>query len=85
MNGKTGFMVKMLSYNDFKDFNPSNPQNLLNYVIPDEFKIHESKIITKNKIELPFDVDVLDGEECVPDYVAVFAVARGMADFVSKC
>lgn len=85
IHGKTGFMVRMLSYDEFKNFNPSNPENLLNYVIPDEFKIHESKIVSKNKIELPFDVSALDGEDCVPDYVAVFAVARGMADFISKC
>ncbi|NPA75826.1 MAG: DNA primase catalytic subunit PriS [Euryarchaeota archaeon] len=85
LHGKTGFIVRALSYNEFKDFNPANPNHILEFLVPKIFKENEVKIISKGKINLPFDVSSVDGEVCVPEYAAIFAVARGMADFITKC
>ena len=85
LHGKTGFMVKQLSYSEFKSFEPSNPEDLINMVIPEVFKEGKSRIITNEEIKLPFDVATVNGEKCVPDYVAIFVVARRLGDFIAKC
>ena len=85
LHGKTGFLVKQLTYDEFKEFNPANPRHLLEYVVPDVFREGESRVITHSRVELPFDIAEVDGEECVPDYAAVFLVARGLGDFISRC
>ncbi|MCD6370540.1 MAG: DNA primase catalytic subunit PriS [Thermoplasmata archaeon] len=81
LHGKTGFIVKPLTFKEFKEFNP------LKDAIPETFKEGESKIIMKEKIEIEMNGENhrIDGEGCVPDYLAIFLVARGMADFVSRC
>ncbi len=81
LHGKTGFMVKPLSLKEFKYFNP------LKDAIPQIFKINQSKIITKNRISIKLNDEnyEIDGEECVPDYVAIFLIARGLADFIAGC
>ncbi len=79
LHGKTGFIVKPLTLNEFKDFNP------FKNAIPSIFKEKECTIILKEKKEVIFDNKryVLDGEEKVPLYVAIFLIARGFADFLS--
>ncbi len=81
LHGKTGLVVKKLSFEEFREFNP------LKDAIPQIFKERESKIITNSKVEVHMDGKrfVVDGEECVPDYVAIFIVARGMGDFLTVC
>ncbi len=81
LHGKTGFLVKPLTLKEFKDFNP------LKDAIPEIFEKENTKIKIKNeiKIELNGERYELQGEECVPDYVAVFAIARGLADFIARC
>ncbi len=81
LHGKTGFTVTPLSLEEFKGFNP------LRDAIPGIFKRGESRIISRAKVEIELCGKTyrVDGEECVPNYVAVFLVARGMADFISRC
>jgi len=81
LHGKTGFMVKPLTLKDFKDFNP------LKDAIPEIFRSENAKIKIKNelKIELNGEEYELEGEVCVPDYVAIFVIARGMGDFIARC
>ena len=81
LHGKTGFIVKPLKLEDFKDFNP------LKDAIPDVFMNGESKVIVNGDVEVELNGKTyrISGEDCVPDYVAVFLVARNMADFVTKC
>ncbi len=81
LHGKTGFIVLPLTLNEFKNFNP------LIDAIPQNFKEGESKIMAEKKVEIELNGENyrIEGEECVPNYVAVFLVARGMADFISRC
>ncbi len=85
LHGKTGFRVRQLSYNEFKEFNPLNPQNILEYLVPQTFKESQIKIMTNMQIKLPFDVASVEGEECIPEYAAIFILARKLGDFISKC
>ena len=85
LHGKTGFIVRPLTYKEFNEFNPANHEDLLKFVVPDTFKKEETKIIPKSNDTLPFDITHVDKESCVPDYVAVFMVLRGLGDFISKC
>jgi len=85
LHGKTGFIVRQLSFKDFLDFNPLNPEHISKYLIPKTFKNGKSKIITEKKVELPFEIQSVEGEECVPDYVAIFLIARNMGSFISRC
>ena len=85
LHGKTGFMVRPLTYKEFKKFNPSNPEDLKKFVIPEIFKEGKSKITPKKSAELPFEIKSIEREECVPDYVAIFMVLRGLGDFIAKC
>ena len=81
LHGKTGLAVKKLSFSEFKEFNP------LKDGIPEIFKDNESKIFTNKKVEVYMNNKkfVIDGEDCVPDFVAIFIIARGMGDFVARC
>ncbi len=81
LHGKTGFLVRPLTLKEFKYFNP------LRDAIPEVFKNENTKIKIKNtlKIELNGEKYELQGEDCVPDYVAIFAIARGLADFIARC
>ena len=85
LHGKTGFIVRPLSYYDFTNFDPSNYEDILDILVPKIFKKGKSRIVTNKTVELPFDVSQIDGEECVPDYVAIFVVSRKLGSFVSKC
>jgi len=81
LHGKTGFIVKPLTLNEFNSFNP------LIDSIPEIFKKEETKIKPKMKIKMMMNNEhfhIVD-EECVPNYLAVFLVARGMADFIARC
>ncbi len=81
LHGKTGLVVKKLSLNEFKEFNP------LIDAIPEVFKGNESKVITNKKVEVYMNNKkfIVDGEECVPDFVAIFIVARKMGNFIARC
>ncbi len=81
LHGKTGFLVKPLTLKDFKVFNP------LIDAIPETFKKGTSKIIPNSEIILDLNGENLKikEERCVSDYVAIFLVARGLADFMNRC
>jgi DNA primase small subunit len=80
LHGKTGFLVKNINLENFKDFNP------LKDAIPEIFKNKEVKIYSKNPIEITLCNENyrIEGEDVVPEYVAIFFIARGMAEFISQ-
>jgi len=80
LHGKTGFIVKNINLEDFKSFNP------LKDAIPEIFKKYEVKIYSKNpvSIELCGEKYRVEGEEIVPEYVGIFLIARGLADFIAR-
>ncbi len=81
LHGKTGFKVKKLSIEEFKEFNP------LIDAIPETFENKYSKIKVKSKFSINMRGEryKIENEDCVPDYVAVFIVARGLGDFIARC
>ncbi len=81
LHGKTGFIVKPLSIEEFKKFDP------LIDAIPETFKNENSKVNPRIKIDLSLNGRkfIFNEEKCVPDYLAIFLIARGMADFVARC
>jgi len=80
LHGKTGLMVKEIDIDRFKDFNP------LVDAIPNTFKENEVKIISKDKVEIELGGEKyrVEGEEIVPEYVAIFLIARGLVDFIAR-
>ena len=80
LHGKTGLLVKEIKLEEFKGFNP------LKDAIPEIFKENEIKILSKEKVEIKFDGKIyrIEGEEIVPEYVAIFLIARGMAEFIAR-
>ncbi len=81
LHGKTGFFVRPLTLKDFKSFNP------LIDAIPETFKNDKAKIKIKNLIKMNINGEYyeIEGEICVPDYLAIFLIARGMAEFIARC
>ncbi len=81
LHGKTGLAVMDLSFEEFKTFEP------LRDAIPKVFREGSSLIFSENPVEIEMNSKKfrIDGEVCVPDFVAIFAVARGLASYAGKC
>ena len=80
LHGKTGFLVKNISLEEFKSFNP------LKDAIPNIFKENEVKVVSKDKVDIEMGGEkfTIDGEEIVPEYVAIFIIARGLGELVAR-
>jgi DNA primase small subunit len=80
LHGKTGLMVKPVAVECLKNFDP------LNEAIPDIFKDKETKInLNINKFSIKMNnenFNLQEGENSVPLYVAIFASAINVADFI---
>ncbi|MCL4348796.1 DNA primase catalytic subunit PriS [Ferroplasma acidiphilum] len=80
LHGKTGLMVKPVAIGELKTFNP------LDEAIPDVFQGRDVKInlkIDKFSIEMNGqNYNIARGENSVPLYLAIFASAIDVADFI---
>ncbi|AGO61550.1 hypothetical protein FACI_IFERC00001G1570 [Ferroplasma acidarmanus Fer1] len=80
LHGKTGLMVKPVAIGELKTFNP------LDEAIPDVFQGRDVKInlkIDKFSIEMNRqNYNIARGENSVPLYLAIFASAIDVADFI---
>ncbi|ARD84460.1 DNA primase small subunit [Ferroplasma acidiphilum] len=80
LHGKTGLMVKPVAIDKLKTFNP------LDEAIPDMFLKRDAKInlkIDKFSIEMNGqNYNIARGENSVPLYLAIFASAIDVADFI---
>lgn len=76
LHGKTGLLVKILEYDELKEFNP-----LKDAIVFSDFpiKINIKKPI---KITMKESFDLKEGITEVPEYLAVFLIARNFAEVV---
>lgn len=76
VHGKSGLRVMPLTRTELTDFDP------LEMAVPDQYSDDEIQITTRAPIDITIKSQhfKLDGTENVPEYAAVFLVARKMAD-----
>ncbi len=81
LHGKTGFMVKPIELKHFDEFDPLNdaiyPGFTKNYVRVNVKKPFTIKALGKN-------YTYREGEDEMPEFLAIFSVLRGIADIVEK-
>ncbi len=81
LHGKTGFIVKPVELKNFDDFDPLN----------DAIYSFFTSNLVKVNVKKPFTLKALDkiysykeGEDEMPEFLAIFSILRGIADLIDK-